>query len=189
MPQQPDGQAVKAHLLHAIWSSTLVVRKPTSGEPMLARELLYVVFKAKPHPGFDICSTGVTRSSSSEEQADGSLVVSFHGHIMLPDDPSQWTEQQIHDAIDVLGVQGFEAFAEQFRIGVSCMSVRRDDFADYCRSAGYPCRASGSAGIRLSSQLPRPSAIAPIGCGPWRGNPRNNRRRGIAKRPTADFQV
>lgn len=138
MPQRPDERKVRTHLLHTVWAGTLVVRKPTTGEPMLVRELLYVVFKAKPHPGFDISMSGVTRSSSSEEQPDGALVVSFHGHIMLADDPSEWTDQQVRDALDVLRVQGFDAFAEQFRIGVSCLSVRRDDFADYCRSAGYP---------------------------------------------------
>lgn len=138
LPQHPDERKVRTHLLHAIWVGALVVCKPTSGEPMLPRELLYIVFKVLPHPGFDISKTGATRSSSSDEQPDGGLVVNFHGHIMLPDDPSQWTEQQVHDAIDVLGVQGFDAFAQQFRIGVSCLSVRQDDFADYCRSAGYP---------------------------------------------------
>ncbi len=163
MPQHRDEREVRAHLLRAIWARRLVVRKPTSGEPMLARELLYVVFKAKPHPGFEISATGVTQSSSSEEQPDGSLVVSFHGHIMLPDDQSHWTEQQVHDAIDVLGVQGFEAFAEQFRVGVSCLSVRRNDFAVYCRSVGYPLPSFwfGKHTVKLST------AKAESDCADW----------------------
>lgn len=138
MPQCRDEQDVRTHLLCAIWDGALVVRKPRSGEPMLPRELLSLVFKAKPHLGFDISATGATRSSSSEEQADGGGVVSFHGHIMLPDDSSQWTEQQVHDAIDVLGVQRFEEYSDLFRIGIIGLSVRRDDFADHCRSVGYP---------------------------------------------------
>ncbi|MFN0191997.1 MAG: hypothetical protein ACKVP5_08455 [Aestuariivirga sp.] len=138
MPQRPDEREVCTHLLHAVWAGALVVRKPTSGEPMLPRELLCVVFKTKTHPGFDISANGVPRSSSSEEQPDGGVVVGLHGHITLPEDSSQWTEQQMHDAIDVLGEQRFEDFTEPFRSGVIGLSVRRDDFADYCRSAGYP---------------------------------------------------
>jgi hypothetical protein len=138
IPQHPDEREVHTHLLHAIWAGRLTVRKPASGEPMLPRELLHIVSLVKSHPGFDIAPTGVTRSSSSEEQSDGSVVVSLHGYIMLPDDPSLWTEQQVRDAIDVLRAQDLEAFTEQFRIGVSCLSVRQNDFAVYCHSAGYP---------------------------------------------------
>jgi hypothetical protein len=138
MPQRREEREVCSHLLHAFWAGELIIRRPSSGEPMQPRDLLQTVFLAKSHPGFDISASGVSQTSSSEEQPDGGVLISFHGHIALPDKPSDWTDQAVNDAIDVLRVQSFDAFSLHFRAGVFGLSVHRDDFKVYCLSLGYP---------------------------------------------------
>jgi hypothetical protein len=138
MPRDTSLQAVRTNLLSAIWAGRLVIRKPSSGEPMPPQELLQLAAKTKSHYGFLIEPTGGYYSHSSKAHPDGSVSVALFGHIALPDDPSQWTETQVRDAIAVLEPMAFYAFADNFRAGVSCMEIRRDDFAMYCHAAGYP---------------------------------------------------
>jgi hypothetical protein len=58
----------------------------------------------------------------------------------MPDAPSDWTDQAVNDAIDVLRVQSFDAFSRNFCAGVFGLSLHRDDFKVYCLSLGYPLR-------------------------------------------------
>ena len=163
MPQRRDEREVRTHLLHAVWSGELLVRKPSSDEPMQPRALLHLVCLAKSHPGFDISASGTSQVSSLEEQPDGGVVVSFHGHVALPPDPCDWTDQAVNDAIDVLKVQPFDAFSQHFRVGVSCLRVLRDDFRVYCLSSGYALPS-----FWFGKQTPRLSiAKAERECADW----------------------
>src|SRR5262249_8914648 len=128
MPQRRAEREVCSHLLRAIWAGELIVRRTPYGEPMQVRELLQIVFLAKSHPGFDISGTGVSQDSSSEEQPDGGVVISFHGHIALPENSSDWTDQAVGDAINVLRHQPFDAFGQHVRVLVYSLLVHRDYF-------------------------------------------------------------
>lgn len=163
LPQKPSEETVMSHLMNAIWRSELILRRPTTGEPITPEDLLKWVLLAQDHPGFTICERGETRSSSFTELPDGSAKIDFHPVILLPSDPARWTEEQQRAAIDVLSHCALSDFAEPFQIGVWSLDVTRDDFASYCRSAGFPLPP-----FWFGKQTVRPSlAGAERDCADW----------------------
>jgi hypothetical protein len=163
LAQRPSEVAVMNHLLSAIWAGELIARKPTTGEPTTPDDLLGMVVLTKAHPGIEIRDTGETRSSSSIELPDGGIDIDLRAVIALPEDPERWTIEQKHAAIGVLSHRPLSDFTAAFRVAISLVDVTRDDFANYCASAGYPLPAFWFGKQTLRTSL----AKAERDCAEW----------------------
>lgn len=163
LAQRPSKDTVMNHLVTAVWAGELIIRKAATAEPITPESLLKIVFLTKDHPEIEIHESGETRSSSSKELPDGSIEIDFRAVIVLPNDPECWTMEQQRAAIDVLSKRALSDFAVAFRVSVSLFDVRRDDFASYCVSAGYPLPAFWFGKQKLQPSL----AKAERDCAEW----------------------
>ena len=152
---------IHAELLGAFWRGILPAITSAGGGRMDPKRMLHAINLSREHPGFVLVERAGSIPPSKEEQPDGGVVIDLTRYIVLPADPTMWSDEIITAACEQLAEVPFEGFNPLVLPGLYALSATKEATGDFCDQRGYarPRFWFGTTPARPKSFGGRPSVM------------------------------
>lgn len=133
-----DLPEIYQDLLGAFWTGHLQARRHEAGQPVSRFEFLGTIAHYREHSGFSFLEPSDAVPPKVTMNPDGTASIDNHRYIVLPSDPSLWTEAVLERAYAELASVAFDGYHEHLQPVVISLTVTKDDFGSYYDRTARP---------------------------------------------------